>query len=101
MTNWDHMIELVSAIPDLDGARCNGAADLYEATIAERGKPASTADIQHARVIALRTCAGCDALDRCRAWFDGLKLTQRPRGVVAGRIVTASGHLAKTIGKHL
>lgn len=80
MTNWDHMTELVSAIPDLPGARCKGRADLYEKTIAVRHN-ASRSDRQErdtARAAALRICVGCPALEPCRAWLDQQRPTRRP-----------------------
>ena len=94
VTSWTDTIELLAGLPNLPGAACKGNAALFEATIDEHGKPTSATDIEHARAAALRTCAGCDALSRCRAWFDGLKVVQRPRGVIAGVVVRADGRIA-------
>lgn len=91
--NWTHMAELLACIPDLPGSRCKGRADLYEATVAEHGNPASRAEIQHARAAALRLCSDCPALRPCRAWFNELRHTRRPRGVVAGQIVRSDGRI--------
>jgi len=35
---------------------------------------------------ALRLCDQCRARARCEAWFESLPKTQRPHGVIAGRI---------------
>ncbi|WP_253875600.1 hypothetical protein [Mycobacterium asiaticum] len=90
------MSALIASIPDLPGARCKGAADLYEATVNEHTKHTHKAELKHARTAALRLCAECPAAGPCRQWFDGLPVTHRPVGVVAGQVVTASGHPAKT-----
>lgn len=97
MTQWQTMSALLAGIPELPGARCSGKASLYEATVAERTKaPAIRADLERARTGALRLCAECPAAGPCLQWFDGLPVTRLPRGVVAGQVVTASGHPAKT-----
>ncbi len=93
--NWTHMAELLASIPDLPGSRCKGRADLFEATVAEYGKPASRAELDTSRAAALRLCADCPALAPCRTWFNGLRPTRRPRGVVAGQIVRADGRITR------
>ncbi|BCO57896.1 hypothetical protein KN246_14745 [Mycobacterium intracellulare] len=94
--NWKSMAALLAGIPDLPGARCKGRADLFEATIAEHTKRASRAELELARTTALRTCADCPALDRCRRWFGALPLARRPRGVVAGLVIGSTGLPSKT-----
>ena len=89
--NWKSMNALIAGIPDLPGARCAGLADLFEATIDEHGNAASRAQREHARAAALRLCHACPALAPCRTWLDGLRPTRRPRGVVAGQVIAASG----------
>ncbi|GFG98132.1 hypothetical protein MTIM_40110 [Mycobacterium timonense] len=97
MTNWTVVSTLLAGIPELPGARCKGAAGLYEATVNERTKPTNRAELERARTAALNVCADCPALDACRAWLDQQQPTRRPRGVVAGRVITATGHLAKSL----
>ncbi|MGK2904509.1 MAG: hypothetical protein ACSLE7_16895, partial [Mycobacterium sp.] len=77
----------------LGGARCVNSAELYARTVAEQGQPANRPQVQQARTAALRICAGCPALDRCRAWLDRLPINRRPRGVVAGAVVRADGRI--------
>lgn len=89
--NWTHMAELLAGIPDLAGARCRGRAGLFERCVAEHGRPQH--ETHHARTAALRLCAECPALDPCRAWFNGLRPTQRPTGVIAGQIVRSDGRI--------
>lgn len=94
--NWKTMSALIAGIPDLPGARCKGAADLYEATVNEHSKPANQAELERARTAALNVCAACPALGACRAWLDQQRPTRRPRGVVAGQVITAAGYPAKS-----
>ncbi|OSC32052.1 hypothetical protein B8W69_02850 [Mycobacterium vulneris] len=93
MTNWEHMSALVGGIPDLRAARCKGRADLFEATVAVRriDGGSSRNEVNAARVAALRLCAACTALEQCRAWLATLRPTRRPRGVVAGQVITSTG----------
>jgi WhiB family transcriptional regulator, redox-sensing transcriptional regulator len=101
MPDWTTMRALLEGIPDLDGARCKGRSDLYEGTISEYridGQPASAsaALVTNARSEALRLCNdGCPALDACRAWLGAMPAAQRPRGVVAGLVITSTGTPAK------
>jgi WhiB family transcriptional regulator, redox-sensing transcriptional regulator len=84
--------------PGLPGARCKGKADLFEAIIAEHGvdNQPTTDELEIARRAALRLCAVCPALDPCRVWLDGLRPTRRPRGVIAGQVVTSTGVSSST-----
>lgn len=91
MSTWQSMTALIAGIPDLPGAQCKGRADLFEVTVGDHNRPASRAEIQHARATALRLCETCPALNRCQVWFDGLRISQRPRGVVAGQVIAAGG----------
>jgi hypothetical protein len=56
------------------------------------GEPEAMAEFErmcsNARVVALQICQSCPALQPCRQWFDSLPAPQRPRGVIAGRLVT-------------
>lgn len=94
--NWKSMRALLAGIPALPDARCRGRAALFEATIAVRHGAPAKAELENARSEALRLCRTCPALGPCRAWLTGMPQTRRPRGVVAGMIVTASGLPART-----
>ncbi|MBV5244336.1 hypothetical protein KUF57_12405 [Mycolicibacterium sp. PAM1] len=79
---------LAAAVPPLHGSRCRGRADLFDATI--DGQRGHHDDTLTARAAALAICGTCPALQPCRAWFDRLDPAQRPLGVIAGQLVTAS-----------
>lgn len=102
MPDWQTMRALLAGVPDLPGARCKGAADLFEATTRGIDAPTRKArsvlrvDREAARAVALRMCRSCPSLDACRTWVDSMGPTGRPRGVVAGQVITASGLPAKT-----
>lgn len=93
--NWKSLAALLAGIPALPDARCKGKASLFEATIAEHTKPTSRAELEVARVAALRTCADCPALARCGQWFGALPITHRPRGVIAGVLVRSDGRITR------
>ncbi|MDQ1247531.1 MAG: WhiB family transcriptional regulator, redox-sensing transcriptional regulator [Actinomycetota bacterium] len=78
------IIGLLTAIgsPGLPGARCRGRGYLFDE--AEPGEPEALVAQRHAQAVQL--CRGCKSLPACAAWVDSLKPSQRPRGVVAGRI---------------
>lgn len=101
MPDWTTMRALLAGIPDLDGARCKGRADLFERTVSEYridGQPASASTelVANARSEALRICnVECPMVDACRAWLGALPAAQRPRGVVAGLVITSTGTPAK------
>lgn len=82
MLHPDHLSDLAS--PSLPGARCRDRVELYDAAA---GGP-DRVEVQHARVVALQICQSCPALQPCRQWFGSLPAPQRPRGVIAGRLVT-------------
>ena len=98
MSDWDTMRALLAGIPALPGARCKGRSDLFERTVGEHrmtGRLTKT-EVDDARREALRVCRVCPALMACRTWLDGLGVTRRPAGVVAGVVITAGGTPAKT-----
>lgn len=98
MTNWNTMRALLASIPALPDAPCKGRSDLYERTIGDRsqGRSAGSPELENARCEALRLCNDrCPALASCRAWLGALPATRRPRGVVAGLVITSSGTPAK------
>jgi WhiB family redox-sensing transcriptional regulator len=101
--NWDSMSALIRGIPDLPGARCKGRADLFEATVDEQritpsGEPkyVPRAEIQNARTAAMHLCETCPSRTACGAWIATLRPSRRPRGVVAGQLITSSGLPRKT-----
>ncbi len=98
MTNWMHMAALAAEIPALPGAACKARFDLYERTIGEHHAAGrlTKPELDDARREALRLCAGCPALTRCRAWLDALPMSRRPNGVVAGVVITSSGAPMRT-----
>ena len=57
--------------------------------IAAGGPPHHQADTQYARRRAVQLCQQCPVLHQCRAWFDSLDQSERPRGVIAGVVVNA------------
>ncbi len=98
MPDWQTMRALLAGVPDLPGARCKGSADLFEATVAEHDKTATRSEVQQSRAVALRICAACPARTACGDWLASLPLSRRPRGVVAGEVITANGLPAATGG---
>lgn len=98
MSNWQTMRALLAGIPALPGAPCKGRSELYERTVGERRVVGqlTKVELENARCEALRLCNDrCPALGACRAWLSALPATRRPRGVVAGQVITSSGTPAK------
>lgn len=94
MPDWHTMRTLLAGIPNLPGARCKRRAGLFDRTTGEdRAAGRATAgELDAARREALRLCLdGCPALDACRAWVGALPIAHRPRGVVAGQVITSNG----------
>ncbi|AFM19466.1 hypothetical protein Mycch_4768 [Mycolicibacterium chubuense NBB4] len=101
MPDWDTMRALLAGIPVLPGAPCKGRSDLFERTIGEHRAAGrlTTTEIDTARHEALRLCHDrCPALDACRAYLQALPIAHRPRGVVAGLVITSNGVPMKTGG---
>lgn len=99
MSDWQTMRALLAGIPALPGAPCKGRSELYERTVGERHVVGqlTKAELENARCEALRLCNNrCPELDACRAWLGALPATRRPRGVVAGLVITSSGTPART-----
>lgn len=82
MTSWHDLLDAISGVPALPGARCRGRHHLFD----PRGdnEPVETAEQRHA--LAVDLCAGCPALPACKTWCDSLSPTRRPPGVTAGRL---------------
>src|SRR4051812_23298034 len=75
-------------IPHLPGARCRGHSELFDE------RPADPDEIRLTER-ALAACASCPALRPCEEWLRKLEPRERPRGVVAGRIVRSKGVITK------
>lgn len=77
---------LAERIPHLSGARCRDLAGLFDE------HPNDAAGVRLTER-ALAICASCPALGPCEDWLRRLDPPQRPRGVVAGRIVKSTGRV--------
>ena len=66
--------------PLLEGAACVGHAELFD-PMTDNGADRVCAEIE-----ALRICDRCPALAACRRWLKSLPDSQKPTGVVAGRV---------------
>jgi hypothetical protein len=82
MSQLDALLDAIGAAPVLPGARCRGRHHLFDA--AAPGEEPNTVAARHAQATGL--CERCPALDRCADWFDGLRPSKRPLGVVACQI---------------
>lgn len=79
------LIAILSDTPRLPGALCRDHPDLFDATHAS-GKAAMTRHLTEARAAAKAVCRACPAIDPCGQWADGLRPSERPGGVVAGKV---------------
>jgi len=74
------LFEALQSAPNLSGALCKGRWDLFDETtdpeLIER---------------ATHICASCPAATACAEWLDSLPKSQRPCGVVAGRLHRRKG----------
>lgn len=82
MTDWHNLAAALHGIPDLDDAACVGMWAAFDPAEPDE----NTDDIEYRHNAALALCKACPALPDCSAWFDSLKPSQRPPGVVAGRV---------------
>jgi WhiB family transcriptional regulator, redox-sensing transcriptional regulator len=80
---------LKERIPRLPGARCRGHSELFDEPPAD--DPYGDAVTER----ALAVCASCPALGPCEEWLRRLEPRERPRGVVAGRIIKSRGVITK------
>jgi WhiB family redox-sensing transcriptional regulator len=71
---WESLSE--SGIPELRGARCRGKWSIFDET-----------ECPETTEYALNQCAMCECRPECVRWFESLKPSKRPVGVVAGRVV--------------
>lgn len=112
MSDLASMLDELATAPAMPAARCAGRHSLYDATIEATGvgrtaagifrsfsseendlRPA--AELAQARTEALRLCSGCPELARCSTWLDSLPKKARPRGVIAGRLITGRVHKSR------
>lgn len=77
------LLAAVGAAPALPGARCRGKHHLFD----EAGKNEAPETVDQRHTQALGLCHHCTALASCQTWFDTLKPSRRPHGVVAGRVI--------------
>ncbi len=89
------LAELAQGIPELPGARCKGREELFDQTITRPGGGNHDDTVTYARRAATRLCASCPALTQCAAWVDGLPRSQRPTGVVGGKLTDPQGRRAR------
>lgn len=71
----EELLGPLRGFPNLDGARCIGRWYVFDET-----------DDPDVVEYAVHQCLGCPALTACREWFDGLRPSHRPEGVVAGKL---------------
>lgn len=76
---WEGIASALAGLPDLRGAMCVGRWDLFDADQDDAD------DRAWAIERAVEICQTCPVLAACIVYVDGLKPSQRPPGVVAGR----------------
>ncbi|OBG48325.1 hypothetical protein [Mycolicibacterium fortuitum] len=82
MNNLHDLLAALNGAPELPGAACVGMPTAFDP--AEHGEPAT--DVEYRHQAALHLCRTCSALASCTEWFDSLKPSKRPVGVIAGQI---------------
>jgi hypothetical protein len=75
MSTIDDLMAALHGIPRLSGALCRGEADLFD-----QYDDLATVDT------TIAICHSCPAKADCERWLDSLRPSQRPVGVVAGRV---------------
>lgn len=78
------LFEALRGIPRLAGAACVGLSDAFDPAHQDE----DTADTRYRHTVALRLCNECPALTDCSKWVATLRPSQKPPGVIAGRINT-------------
>lgn len=89
------MIALFAALlgaPALPGAKCRGRSYLFD----EQQPHEDGDDTRYRHNHALRLCSTCPALQLCEDWFAALPRTERPPGVVAGKVNRRSAGLPRS-----
>lgn len=79
------LLAAFAAVPRLDGALCRGHGDLWDPPELFGRDPVDT---EQRLAFAVSACRVCPALNPCRDWVASLKASDRPGGVIAGRVVT-------------
>jgi hypothetical protein len=82
MSTLDALLDAIGAAPCLPGARCRSRSHLFDPAAPSEDPEVVAA--RHAQAIGL--CSHCPALDRCRDWYEHLKPSKRPAGVVARQV---------------
>lgn len=82
MSGLETLLASLAGVPTLPGARCRGRHHLFDD--GRQGEDIDVVNTRHSQ--ALQLCAGCPALERCADWLETLSPSQRPLGVVAGRV---------------
>lgn len=82
MNSFERLISAMAGVPVLSGARCRGRHATFDSQ--RDDEPDEVADARHLQALGLCEC--CPALDACEQWFESLPLSQRPHGVIAGRL---------------
>ncbi|BBX93114.1 hypothetical protein CQY21_21570 [Mycolicibacterium boenickei] len=81
MSDLEGLFGALSDVPRLEGAKCVGKHELFDAR-EERESVEHAAERHEA---AIHLCRSCLALSACAAWFDSLPKSKRPGGVTAAR----------------
>ncbi|OFJ52562.1 hypothetical protein FZ046_22515 [Mycolicibacterium grossiae] len=84
----------LAGAPKLPGARCRGRSHLFDAGESDEDK----AVVAERYEAALHLCLACPSLEACGEWFVSLRPSQRPKGVIAGRLnVPSAGGRPKAV----
>ena len=87
-------VDLIAAVlwrvPRLPGAACRAPQNraVFDAANGAGSGRSAPATRREARREAKAICGTCDALADCAAWIDGLRPSERPGGVAAGRVTS-------------
>lgn len=80
---WESLTCALAGVPRLTDAACHGLWELFDPP----GEGEDAEDVAYRHSAALKMCASCPCLSECRSYVDSLKPSQRPIGVIAGRVV--------------
>ena len=76
MPNFDQLLAAIAGAPARHGARCKGRWHLWDETECPE-------TVEYTR----GQCRECPARQPCSEYFDSLKPSKRPVGVVAGQVL--------------
>jgi len=82
VSGWTDLVDALGLAPSLDGALCRGRSTAFDEPPPEADEDVAIDLVVAAMVI----CDRCPAREACTRWLEGLAPTQRPAGVVAGRV---------------